>query len=133
MSSVALSVIIEAYLTHVLVLTHKMLSCSVDVVKESVSASTMSPTGFVTFLDLASVTCAACTPLTNKPNVLLVSVAPEPRDIVWANAPIDTRVVNQREHTANIFVYLGIILWSIPLTAIQAFATAEQLGKSRNS
>lgn len=51
----------------------------VDVVKESVSASTMSPTGFVTFLDLASVTCAACTPLTNKPNVLLVSVAPEPR------------------------------------------------------
>jgi len=91
----------------------------------------MSPTGFVTFLDLASVTCAACTPLTNKPNVLLVSVAPEPRDILWHNAPIDTRVVNQREHTANIFVFLGVILWSIPLTAIQAFATAEQLGKNR--
>jgi hypothetical protein len=51
------------------------------------------------------------------------------RDILWQNAPIDTRVVNQRENTANVFVYLGIILWSIPLTAIQAFATAEQLGK----
>lgn len=106
---------------------------SADVVKESVSRSTRSPTGFVTFLDLASVTCAACTPLTNKPNVLLVSVAPEPRDVVWKNAAIDTRVVNQREHTANVFVYLGIILWSIPLTAIQAFATAEQLGKNRRS
>lgn len=69
---------------HALLASHNSdtrLTCLllIDVVKESVSGSTMSPTGFVTFLDLASVTCAACTPLTNKPNVLEVSVAPEPR------------------------------------------------------
>jgi hypothetical protein len=39
----------------------------------------ISRTGFVTFLDLASTTCAASAPLTVKAGVLNVSMAPEPR------------------------------------------------------
>lgn len=41
--------------------------------------SPVSRTGFVTFLDLASTTCAASAPLTVKANVLDVTMAPEPR------------------------------------------------------
>jgi hypothetical protein len=55
---------------------NKQIEASLE---DGVVASTMSATGFVTFLDLASTTCAASAPLTVKPNVLDVSVAPEPR------------------------------------------------------
>ena len=98
-------------------------------VVESVVGSTMASTGIVTFLDLTSITTAACTPLTNKPHVLTVSVAPEPRDILWHNLQVDTRVYRRKELTANILLFLGVILWSFPLAAIQAFATAEQLSR----
>ena len=102
---------------------------TVDMVVESVVGSTMASTGFVTFLDLTSITTAACTPLTNKPNVLTVSVAPEPRDILWQNLQVDTRIYRRKEQTANFLLFLGVILWSFPLAAIQAFATAEQLSR----
>lgn len=89
----------------------------------------MSTTGFVTFLDLTSVATASSTPLTHKPNTLTVSVAPEPRDIRWNSAHIPQKIQNRREVYVNIFLSLGIILWSIPLTGIQAFATAEQVAR----
>jgi hypothetical protein len=89
----------------------------------------MSSTGFVTFLDLTSVTTAASTPLTHKPNLLKVNVAPEPRDIRWQSAHYPLRLLNRRELYANVFLTLGIVLWSVPLTAIQAFATAEQVAR----
>lgn len=88
----------------------------------------MSSIGFVTFLDLSSITCAASTPLTHKPNVLGVSVAPEPRDIRWEIVHTDSRIAHRREQNANILIAFGVIFWSFPLAAIQAFATAEQLG-----
>lgn len=89
----------------------------------------MSSTGFVTFLDLTSITCAAGAPLTLKPGVLDVSVAPEPRDIRWSVVHTSKKLSRVREVIANILLMLGVILWSFPLTAIQAFATAEQVGK----
>jgi hypothetical protein len=110
-------------------LTRYSVLFSVDVAVESVVGSTMSSSGLVTFLDLVSITTAACTPLTNKPNLLVVSVAPEPRDIQWANVQVDTRVARRKEQTANVLLFFGVILWSFPLAAIQAFATAEQLAR----
>jgi hypothetical protein len=56
-------------------------------------------------------------------------VAPEPRDIQWANVQVDTRVARRKEQTANVLLFFGVILWSFPLAAIQAFATAEQLAR----
>ena len=38
----------------------------------------MSPTGFVTFKDMASVTCALNTPLTRKTGALVTQIAPDP-------------------------------------------------------
>lgn len=51
----------------------------IDVALEGVTGATMSSTGFVTFLDLASTTCAASAPLSVKATVLNVGLAPEPR------------------------------------------------------
>ena len=53
----------------------------------------MSSTGFITFKDLSTLACAVKTPLFHKPDVLVVKMAPEPRDIIWENAHVN--LVNQ--------------------------------------
>lgn len=105
----------------------KYLNRTLDMMVESVMGSTMSSTGFVTFLDLTSVTHAASVPLTHKPNILTVSVAPEQRDLRWTSSFVSKKLADRREMLANFFLCIGVILWSLPLTAIQAFATAEQV------
>ena len=90
--------------------------------------SNMSGTGFVTFLDLASVTCAANAPLSHKSSALRTQVAPERRDVFWKNAHVSFKTQNRRENVANVCIALGAIFWSIPIAAIQAFASIDQLG-----
>jgi len=107
----------------------KYINRQFDTFVANVVGTTMSSTGFVTFLDLASVSTAASTPLTHKPNVLKVHVAPEPRDIRWKNAHFPSKILQRREYYVNILLTLGIILWSIPLAFIQAFATADQVSR----
>lgn len=102
---------------------------SKDVMLAEVVGARMSSTGFVTFLDLASLTSAASVPLTHKPNILKVAVAPEPRDIRWSDAHIPQKVIKRRCLNTNILLVLGVLLWSIPITFIQAFATAQQVAR----
>ena len=104
---------------------HKQL----DVTMESVNAPTMSSTGFVTFLDLTTTTCAASAPLTVKTNALKCEVAPEPRQIRWANAHVSQETRRRREKITDFILFIGLILWSFPLAAIQAFAKAEYLAQ----
>lgn len=91
--------------------------------------SSMSSTGFVTFLDLTSLTTAASAPLTSKPQVLDVTVAPEPKDIIWKNAHISLKSQSRRENTTNIMLCIIGFLWIFPLTAIQAFARADYIAQ----
>ena len=107
----------------------KGLNKQLDVALEGVVGSTMSSTGFVTFLDLTSTTCAASAPLSVKSNFLTAKVAPEPREIRWENAHVSQPVQIARERIVNIILFLGIILWSFPLAAIQAFAKAKYLAQ----
>ena len=58
-------------------------------VVESVVGVTMSSTGFVIFKDLSTLACALKTPLFHKPDKLVVTMAPEPRDIIWENAHVN--------------------------------------------
>ena len=102
---------------------------SIDHALESVVGATMSSTGFVTFLDLTSVTCATCTPLTSKPQILDVSVAPEPRDIIWANAHVSAKACDRSEKVVNSILFIGVFFWIFPLAAIQAFAKAEYIAR----
>ncbi|KAL7507303.1 hypothetical protein ACHAXN_004517 [Cyclotella atomus] len=100
---------------------------NIDEVVDSVVGATMSSTGFITFKDLQTVTCAVRTPLFDRPGVLVVSMAPEPRDIIWDNAHVNLGWSKGREFTANMLLGLGAILWSIPVASIQALATADQI------
>lgn len=98
-----------------------------DVALEGVIGATMSSTGFVTFLDLSSTTCAASAPLTVKATALDANVAPEPREIKWNNVHVSKETLSSRELIANMVLVIGGIFWSFPLAAIQAFAKARYL------
>lgn len=95
------------------------LQHNIDEVVDSVVGATMSSTGFVTFNDLQTVTCAVKTPLFDKPGVLVVTMAPEPRDLIWNNAHVNLGWSKGREFTANMLLGIGAILWSIPVASIQ--------------
>ena len=107
----------------------KILNKQLDVTLENALASTMSSTGYVTFLDLATVTCAASAPLSAKSTVMHVSVAPEPREVIWENAHVPKIIQERREQIVNAVFVLGAILWSFPLAFIQAFAKAENIAQ----
>lgn len=107
----------------------KFANKQLDVTLEGVLGTTMSSTGFVTFLDLASTTCAASAPLTVKAHALGVSIAPEPREILWENARMSKPTQLRREGFVNFLLFLGVILWSFPLAAIQLFAKAENIAQ----
>lgn len=98
-------------------------------VEGTLVGSTMSSTGFVTFLDLTSLTTAASTPLTSKPQVLNVGIAPEPRDVIWKNAHFSLKSQSRRENHTNIMITIIGFLWTFPLTAIQAFAKADYIAR----
>lgn len=100
---------------------------NIDEVVDSVVGATMSSTGFITFSDLSTLACALKTPLFHKPDVLVVRMAPEPRDIVWENAHVNLSWSKGREWTANVLLGIGAILWSVPVASIQALATADQI------
>ncbi len=100
--------------THVYHVTHVLfpLKTIPDVVVESVTRSTLSSTGFVTFTDMATVVAAGKTPHSHDPDVLRVSIAPDPRDIIWKNANLNDSVNKGRQWTVSIslttFSLIGI-------------------------
>lgn len=102
---------------------------STDVVVDSITCPSMSSTGFVTFKTLTPVTVSTSVPLTYNNDPIDVCIAPEPRDLKWKNAPIDKDIGATREFIANIFLSLGILLWSIPLTLIQAWAKVDNVAR----
>lgn len=91
-------------------------------------ASTSS-TGFVTFNDLCTVTAAASAPLTVEPNVLIVAIAPEPRDLIFENIVVDLDTVEAKKKSASLLVAFGALLWSVPVAAIQIWCTSDSLCK----
>jgi hypothetical protein len=56
-------------------------------------------------------------------------MAPDPRDVVWTNAHVDKAWINGQEWTANVLLGLGAVLWSVPVTAIQALANLHSLAR----
>jgi hypothetical protein len=100
---------------------------NIDDVVDSVVGATMSSTGFVTFNDLSTLAYAVKTPLYHKPDVLVIKMAPEPRDIMWENAHVNLGWSKGREFSANVLFGIGALFWSIPVASIQALATADQI------
>lgn len=107
----------------------KIITRRIHVLRDEEKKDVVSSTGFVTFLDLATVACVVSAPLTHKPQTLNVKVAPERRDLIWENCCRRADINTTREFNANVYFILGALLWSIPLVGIQAFTSAEMLGK----
>jgi len=105
------------------------LNRPLDTVVDTMVGRTHTSNGFVTFTDLVTVTCAVRSPITHEAAVLGVQMAPDPRDIVWKNAHIDKAWSSSREAIANLLLGLGAILWSIPVTFVQALANLESLAR----
>lgn len=103
---------------------HRFIYRSIDSEEKK---NVMSKTGFVTFTDLATVTSIASAPLTHKPSTLETSVAPEARDIIWANAHYSLENTKRRQGIANNLLAIGALLWSIPLALIQGLSSAENV------
>jgi Calcium-dependent channel, 7TM region, putative phosphate len=80
-----------------------------DSALEGVLAETMSSTGMVTSLE--------------------VSVAPEPREIIWENAHVSRKFQSHRETISNVVLFLGVLLWSFPLAFIQAVAKIDVIAQ----
>ena len=68
----------------------------------------MSSTGFVTFNDMASVVAAVKSPLSHDPDVLRVSIAPDPRDLVWENAHTNNSFCKGREWTVSFLCHFNL-------------------------
>lgn len=98
-----------------------------DVAVDTMVGRTLTSTGFVTFTDLVTVTCAVRAPLTHEAGVLSVQMAPDSRDVEWNNAHVGKAWMEGREWTADIFLGLGAVLWSVPVTAVQALANLNSL------
>lgn len=96
---------------------------------ETVSVAPISSTGFVTFEDLVTVTCAVRAPLSHEAGVLSVKMAPDPRDIRWESAHVHLSWIAGREGVTNTLLGLGAILWSFPVAVIQAWSSAKSLSE----
>ncbi|EJK69205.1 hypothetical protein THAOC_09569, partial [Thalassiosira oceanica] len=84
-----------------------------DVMVDNISRPSMSSTGFVTFTQLTPVTVTAR----------------YGRFEEFQNLQVDADIGASRSFTANVLLGLGVILWSIPLTLIQAWAKVENVAK----
>lgn len=92
--------------------THS-ISTTTDAVVESVTGSTLSSTGFVTFTDMATVVAAGKTPHSHDPDLLRVSIAPDPRDIIWENAHVNDSFNKGREFTVSRLYSLRAFKWYV--------------------
>lgn len=101
----------------------------IDLVVDTFTGATMSSTGFVTFTDLVSLTCAVRAPLSHEAGALQVQMAPEPADIEWNNASVNQSWSKGREWTANVLLGFGALLWSVPVTGVQALANLDSLAQ----
>ena len=97
--------------------------------KSAAAETTTSSTGFVTLFFHQEAVIAACASLTHKPNALEVTPAPDNRELLWNNAAVGVQRRRWKAIVANVLLFFGVIFWSIPLAAIQAFAKIDEIAQ----
>ncbi len=66
-------------------------------------------------------------PLSHDPDILKLSIAPDPRDLIWENIHVNLSFSKGREFTSDIFIGLGVLLWSAVIAFIQTWANLDHL------
>ncbi|KZV64260.1 DUF221-domain-containing protein [Peniophora sp. CONT] len=84
---------------------------------------------FVTFEHMSSAQVAAQVAHSGTPFKLETSLAPEPRDVVWANMEVSTRADWMREAVVLGLLGLLFFFWIIPITALASLLSYDEIKK----
>jgi len=87
-------------------------------------------TGFVTFETMASAQIAAQVVHSPHQSQCTTVLAPEPRDIVWANMTLSPTVRNIRELTVLAFMVFLFFFWAVPITTLAGFLSYKEIKKT---
>ncbi|KAF8496414.1 hypothetical protein F5888DRAFT_1794643 [Russula emetica] len=85
--------------------------------------------GFVTFEKMSSAQIATQTVHTSTPFQLETCLAPEPRDIVWANVGRSTGALRFRDAIALGILALLFFFWGIPITGLASLLSYKEIKK----
>lgn len=86
-----------------------------------------SSTAFVTFRSRMSKAISYQMLLSNKYYLMSVSMAPNPKDIIWANVSIPVSQINARRRIADSTLILGALFWSAIVASINGFSNLDAL------
>ncbi|KAI0249273.1 DUF221-domain-containing protein [Lactifluus subvellereus] len=86
--------------------------------------------GFVTFEKMSSAQVAAQTVHTSTPFQLETTLAPEPRDIVWANMGHSTSTLRLRDAIVLGSLALLFFFWAIPITGLASLLSYKEIKKT---
>ncbi|KAI9465651.1 DUF221-domain-containing protein [Lactarius psammicola] len=103
-----------------------------DAVKRYRRVGKFRPTdvAFVTFEKMSSAQIAAQAVHTSTPFQLETCLAPEPRDIVWANMDYSTKALRLREAMVLGSLTLLFFFWIIPITGLAGLLSYKEIKKT---
>lgn len=88
-----------------------------------------STTAFVTFNSRVPVSSAQQMLLSHEHSAMEVSLAPNPKDILWENVSIPQRQINMRKSIADSTLIVGALFWSLVVTFITAVSNLESIAQ----
>jgi len=81
-----------------------------------------SDTGFVQFKNLTAKQSAIQCNLVGTDNFMVTSSAPDPRDLIWANAIVEKKTISARMLQLDVFFLTGTLFWSAVISGINLFS-----------
>jgi hypothetical protein len=86
-----------------------------------------SSTAFVTFRSRMSKAISYQMLLSHKYYLMSMNMAPNPKDIIWANVSIPVSQINARRRVADSTLILGALFWSAIVASINGFSNLDAL------
>ncbi|KAH7090850.1 DUF221-domain-containing protein [Auriculariales sp. MPI-PUGE-AT-0066] len=84
---------------------------------------------FVTFETMSAAQAVAQIAAASVPSQSTATLAPEPRDIVWANMTLSPSGQRTRDIAVTLFIGGLLLFWAIPISALSSLLSYEQIQK----
>lgn len=88
-----------------------------------------SSTAFVTFNSRVAMTSAHQMLMSHEYSSLIVTPAPNPKEIIWTNVAVPLQQINTRRAVANVMLTIGIVYWGAVVAFIATITNLESLSK----
>ncbi|EJD35911.1 DUF221-domain-containing protein [Auricularia subglabra TFB-10046 SS5] len=82
---------------------------------------------FVTFETMSSAQAVAQIVAASVPAQASACLAPEPRDIVWANMTLSPQTQRMRDLAVSAFIVVMFFTWALPVTALSGLLSYEEI------